>query len=195
MASTTVDPVESSSPRGEAARLAIGIVVPLLIVSLAYGLWWISDQLLYIGPLDRAAFGWAVVIPVWIGAPVSAAFAWRLLTRRDTKVAAVAFGLVVSAVSSVLFWQSVAFPDCASPMRSAAEWILPALLLGLTIGGGLAASGLLGTAIVRSGHPWRAVALTAGTEFGLIFVAILIFVLVSAGAGFGSTSGACGLPN
>jgi hypothetical protein len=176
-------------------RLAVGIAVPLLIISLSYGLWWISDQLLYIGPLDRAAFGWAVVIPVWAGAPVAAAFAWRRLTRRDLWVAAVAFGLVVSVVSSVLIWQSVAFPDCANPVRSAAEWIVPALLLGLTIGGGLAASGLLGTAIVRSGHPWRAVAIGAGTEFGMVFLALLVFVIVSTGAGFGSTGGNCGLPN
>lgn len=195
MTSAALGPADSGSSRAGMVRLAVGIAVPLLITSLSYGLWWISDRLLYIGPLDRAAFGWAVVIPVWTGAPVGAAFAWRRLTRRDSRLAALGFGLVVSVVSSVLFWRSVAFPACANPVRSAAEWIVPALLLGLSIGGGLAASGLLGRAIVRSGHPWRAVAISAGTEFGLIFVAILVFVIVSAGAGFGSTSGNCGLPN
>lgn len=195
MASAALGPADSGSSRPGTVRLAAAIALPLSILVLAYGLWWISDHLLVIGPLDRAAFGWAVVIPVWCGAPVSAAFAWRLLTRRETRVAALGFGLVVAAVSSVLFWQSVAFPDCVNPVRSAGEWIVPALLLGLTIGGGLATSGLLGTAIARSGHPWWAVVITAGTEFGLIFVALLVFVIVSAGAGYGSTAGTCGLPN
>jgi hypothetical protein len=173
-------------------RLIAAIAIPLAILMLACGLWWISDQLLYIGPLDRAAFGWAIVIPVWCSGPVVAAFAWRGLTRRDTKLAAVGFGLVVTAVSGVLFWRSVAFPDCVNPIRSAADWILPALVLGLTIGGGLAASGLLGRDIIRSGHPWWGVVITAGTEFGMIFVAIFVFVVV---AGVGSTAGACGFPN
>jgi hypothetical protein len=195
MAAASLGPADSGSTRIETVRLVGAIALPLLILSLACGLWWISDRLVVIGPLDRAAFGWVVVIPVWTAAPVSAGFAWRRLTRSETRIAALGFGLVVSAVSSVLFWQSVAFPECANPMRSAAEWIVPALLLGSTIGGGLAACGLLGTAITRSGHPWRAVAVSAGSEFGLIFVAIFVFVLVSAGAGFGSTAGPCGLPN
>lgn len=195
MTSAALGPADSGSTRPGTVRLVVAIALPLAILVLAYGLWWISDQLLYIGPLDRAAFGWAVVIPVWTAAPVSAAFAWRFLNRGERRAVAVGFGLVVTAVSSVLIRQSVAFPDCANPVRSAADWVIPALLLGLTIGGGLAASGLLGTAIVRSGHPWSAVVITAGTEFGLIFVAIFVFVIVSAGAGYGSTGGNCGLPN
>jgi hypothetical protein len=195
MTSAALGPADSRASRAGPARLIVAIALPLAILVLAYGLWWISNALLYIGPLDRAAFGWAVVIPVWCAAPVSAAFAWRLLSRRERRGVALGFGLFVSAVSSVLFWQSVAFPECANPVRSAADWIIPALLLGLTIGGGLAASGLIGTAIIRSGHPWWAVAIGAGTEFGLIFVSLVVFVLVSAGAGFGSTAGNCGLPN
>jgi hypothetical protein len=189
MASSAFDPGARSDGGWETGRVALAVAIPLAVVSLAYALWWLSDRLLYIGPLDRAAFGWAVVIPVWIGGPVSAAFAWRPLTGPQTRAAALGFGLIVSAATAVLFWQSVAFPDCASPIRSAAEWVLPACIVGLTVGGGLAVSGLLGTSIVRSGHPWRAVILTAAAEFGLIFVAIFVFVGVSLGAGL-----ACGLP-
>lgn len=43
---------------------------------------WISERLFYIGPLDRATFGWVVVIPVWISAPIVAGFAWPLLPQR-----------------------------------------------------------------------------------------------------------------
>ena len=49
-----------SSPATQ-VRLAIAMLTPLVGVALAYGLWWISDRLLYIGPLDRATFGWLVV--------------------------------------------------------------------------------------------------------------------------------------
>ncbi len=194
MVSAALGPGPRPASRLEAGRVALGVVIPLAVVALAYGLWWLSDRLLYVGPLDRAAFGWAVVIPVWIGGPVSGAFVWRRLGRRDTWIAAAGFGIIVSAIAAVLFWQSVAFPDCAEPVRTAAEWFLPSLILGLTIGGSLAASGLLGTRILRAGHPWLAVVLTALAEFGLIFVAIFVFVAVSLGAGFGSTAGPCGLP-
>src|SRR5437773_887043 len=53
-------------------RFFVGVAVPLALVVLAYFLWQVSDRLLYIGPLDRAAFEWSVVIPIWIGAPVAA---------------------------------------------------------------------------------------------------------------------------
>ena len=167
----------------ESGRVALGVVIPLAIAGLAYGLWWLSDRLIQIGPLDRAAFGWSVVIPVWLGGPVAAALIWRPLPRRDTGVAALAYALIISVVSTLLLWQSVAFPDCFYPIRTAADWVLPALLVGMTVGGGLAGSGLLGTRLLRSGHPWLAVALTAAAEFGLIFVAIFVFVGVSLGAG------------
>ena len=69
--------------------------------------------------------------------------------------------------------------------------LLGFILVGMTVGGGLAGSGLVGTRVLRSGHPWPAVALTAAAEFGLIFVAIFVFVGVSLGIGFGAT-GPCG---
>ena len=190
VADSAVDPDLRSHGDWETGRVALAVAIPLAVVSLAYALWWLSDRLLYIGPLDRAAFGWAVVIPVWIGGPVSAAFAWRPLNQRQTRAAALGFGIVVTTVATVLFWQSVAFPDCPNPIRSAAEWVLPAVIVGLTIGGGLAVSGFMGTSIVRSGHPWLAVALTGAAELGLIFAAIFVFVGVSVGAG----TEVCGLP-
>ena len=52
-------------------------VTPLLVVAVAFVLWWISDRLLYVGPLDRATFGWAVVVPLWAAAPTFAGFSWR----------------------------------------------------------------------------------------------------------------------
>lgn len=94
---------------GPVVRLGLGVAAPLATVAVAYGLWWISDRLLYVGPLDRAAFGWAVVVPVWAMSPVVAGFVWRRLTPRSTTLAAVTVGLVVSSVAAVLFWLAVAY--------------------------------------------------------------------------------------
>jgi hypothetical protein len=195
MTSAAVGPAGSGTTRSGTLRLLVAIGLPLAIVVVAYVLWRISDQLLYIGPLDRAAFGWAVVIPVWCSAPVVAAFAWRSLSRGERRAAAAVVAFVVAAVSGVLLWQAVAFPECANPVRSPIGWTIPAAFVGLTIGAGLAISGLLGTAIVRAGHPLRAVFITLGAEFGMVFLAILGFGVVALGAGYGSTGGTCGLPN
>ena len=168
------DPDRGSFDR-KAWRLVMAVAAPLAVVGLAYALWWISDRLLYVGPLDRAAFGWAVVIPVWLSTPVVAGFAWHGLTRRDSRVAALVVGAVISGVTAILFWQAVAYPPCEyGATHTPGDWVLPSIVLGVVVGGGLAASGLLATSQVRSGHPWRAAILGAGAELGMVFVAILV---------------------
>ena len=166
------------------ARVAWGTAVPLGLVALAYALWWVSDRLLYIGPLDRAAFGWAVVIPVWLAAPIAAGFAWRGLTARASRLAAVVVGSVIAGVAAVLFWQSVAYPDCAyGATHTPADWALPSLVLGLVIGGGLAISALIASKFVRQGRLWTAVVLGAGTEIVMVFGAILVAGMMLLGPG------------
>lgn len=180
---TTVPSATSERARGTPiTRLARGVLAPLAVIALAYGLWWLSDRLLYIGPLDRAAFGWAVVVPVWLSAPVVAALAWRSLSSRATVEAAVLLGLIVSGVAALLFWRSVAFPDCDNgAIRAPSEWVLPSLLLGVVIGGGVAASGLVAVRVLRTGHQWWAVVAGAATSFGMIWVSIAAFVMVALG--------------
>ena len=90
---------------------------PLAVVGLAATLWLISDQLVSVGPIDRATFGWAVVVPLWSAAPVAAGFAWQRLSSEARRRAAVACGLVVGAPVSILAWQAAAFPAC-SPART-----------------------------------------------------------------------------
>lgn len=156
-------------------RFLAGVVVPLVLVMLAYVLWWVSDRLLYIGPLDRAAFGWAIVIPVWIAAPVAAGFAWRGLGPRGRGAAAVIVGTVIGVAATVLLWHSIAFPDCQyGASRTPAEFVAPSLIVGVVIGGGQAGTGLLVSSLVRQGRPWRAAALGAAVAFGLVFAAILV---------------------
>lgn len=177
------DPIDSRS-RGLPGRFALGVAVPLALVALAYALWWVSDRLLYIGPLDRAAFGWAVVIPAWLAAPVAAGFAWRGLTSRARSTAAVIVGTVIAGVAAVLFWQSVSYPDCAyGATHTPGDWVLPSLVLGSVIGGGLAVSALIASRFVRQGRLWAAAVLGAGTEIVMVFAAILVAGMMLLGPG------------
>jgi hypothetical protein len=165
-------------------RFIVGIAVPLAVVALAYVLWSISDRLLYIGPLDRAAFGWLVVIPIWIVAPIAAGFIWRFLPPRRAVIAALLVGSTISGVTAGLIWQSIAHPSCAyGAARTPGDWTLPSLALGLVIGGGVAISGLVAATFVRGGRPWRAIVVGAGAEAVMVFAAIVVGGVILMGPG------------
>jgi hypothetical protein len=176
---------DSDGPRlDREVRLGLAVAAPLVVVALAYALWWVSDRLLYIGPLDRAAFGWAVVVPVWLCAPIAAGLAWRRLTVRATAAAAVLSGTVISLAFAFMFWEAVAHPGCEyGATRTPLEWVVPSLFVGIVVGVGVALSSLLAVMIVRRGHPWRAAVASALVAFACIFVAILAFVVVASGPG------------
>ena len=162
------------SPIGR-ANLASMVGAPLVILAVAYALWWISDRLLYIGPLDRAAFGWAVVIPVWVAAPIVAGFAWRTASPTERAMAAVLVGSIVTAVATSLIWRAIAYTDCdTGALRSSIDWAGPSLIVGIAIGGGVAVSGTLVAQLARAGRPWLAVIAGAVTEVAMIFLAILV---------------------
>lgn len=168
------------------SHLILALAVPLGLAALAYALWWISDRLLYVGPLDRAAFGWIVVMPTWILAPVVSGLAWRRLTPRGGVVAAAIVGLAISGIAAVLFWLSVAYPHCDfGDVHKPGDWILPSLTLGLVIGGGFAVSGLIATRPLREGRPWRAVLLGGGAHVVMVATAIVLggLILVLSGPG------------
>jgi hypothetical protein len=163
---TSVDPtVDSSSGRESGSPLVMG--APLAVVGIAVSLWLISDRLLYVGPLDRATFGWSVVVPLWAAAPLAAGIAWRRLSSRTRRLAAVACGLMVGAPVSILLWQAAAFPGC-SPSREPQDWILPAITIGGVIGGGFAFNNLLASDEVLAGHRWRAVVIGAAGQLAII---------------------------
>jgi hypothetical protein len=185
MTSTKLD-LGEGSPGGEAVRLGLGVAVPLAVLALAYGLWWMSDRLLYVGPLDRAAFGWLVVVPVWSCAPITAGFAWRRLSQGNTTVTALVVGCATAAAAAVLFWLAVAHPDCQfGATRSPGDWILPSLIVGAVIGAGPSVSGVLAVTLVRTGHPWRAAFIGLAAQLTLVFVAIVVAGTVLMGGGGG----------
>lgn len=157
------------------AQLAIAVLTPLLGVALAYGLWWISDRALYIGPMDRAQFGWLVVVPIWSLTPVAAAYAWRTLSPRQSAVAAGVIGLILALGAAVLFWAASAFPSCDfGAVRSPAEWVMPSMTVGLAIGVGFVAACLAATAVAKRADWWAVLLVGAGSAFGLVFVATLV---------------------
>lgn len=165
----------SGSRPAISVRVAIATLVPLEGAALAYGLWWISDRLLYIGPLDRAQFGWLVVVPIWSLTPVAAAYAWRTLDSRDSAVTAGAVGVILAGASGVLFWSASAFPSCAfGAVRTPGEWVIPSVIVGLVIGGAFASACLGATAVARRARRWAVLLVGAGSAFALVFVAILV---------------------
>ncbi len=156
-------------------RLVVGAVLPLAVAGIAYLLWWISDRLLYVGPLDRAAFGWVVVIPTWIAAPAVAGLAWRRLDQHTTLAVAALVGTAIAAPAALLLWQAVAFPACETgAVHTPQEMALPSLLFGAVVGGGLALSGLVSTRFARQGRLIAALVLGAAAEALMVAVAILV---------------------
>lgn len=156
-------------------RFVLGVAVPLAVASLSYVLWWISDRLLYVGPLDRAAFGWIVVIPLWVAAPVAGGIAWRRLTPWSSALAATVVGAAISAAAALAMWQIVAFPACETGnIHKPDDWVVPSLWFGLVVGGGLAISGLIASKFARAGRPWLAIVVAAATEVVMIGAAILV---------------------
>lgn len=91
-----------------AISLAIAVVVPLALLGAAYAAWAISDQLGHIGPLDKAKFGWLVVIPLFAVTPIATGFAWRSLGARATAFAVISVALVVGAVVAATYGQNLA---------------------------------------------------------------------------------------
>lgn len=174
----TADRIHAATPeprRAAWARVAIAAAAPLAGVALAYLLWWISDRLVVIGPLDRATFGWLVVVPVWALTPTMAAYAWRALDAEETWLVAAAVGLVIAALAAVLFWLAGAFPDCEfGAQRTPVELILPSVIVGMVIGGGFAATCLVTAAVLRRGRWWSALLVGAGSALALVFVAIMV---------------------
>jgi hypothetical protein len=183
MASASIEPAESDPPRAGTEKVAVGVALPLLIASLAYGLWWISDQLIVIGPLDRASFGWIVVIPLWLSTPVVAGFTWRSLSRSQARLAASIVGACVSAAATLAYWQSMGTPfDCGFGIVTPAIDFLPGtVLVGVLVGAGLALDGLLVDRLARTGARWWAVVIGVGVEGFLLTVALFALVAVSYG--------------
>jgi hypothetical protein len=175
----TIEPVADDGPRGGSIGRVVVLAAPLLVVGLAAILWLTSNQLLYIGPLDRATFGWLVVVPLWAAAPFAAGIAWRNLTARARATAAGICALVIGAPVAFLLWQEAAFANCQfGSTQVPLAWWTPAIVLGVVFGGGFGVNALVATGQVRDGHRWRAFAVAAIGQVAVAFTAaVLTFVM------------------
>ena len=171
------------------SRAVAAVLFPLVAVAAAYALWWLSDRRLYIGLFDRATFGWLVVVPVWLSVPLVSAVTWRGLTSRGKAIAATTLGVIIGGAAALLLWQATASPDCQlGAARGAEAWIGPALVVGVLIGGGLAASSISAANTIAAGRIVMAVATGIGIQLGFMVVAILTFTA------FALTTPACQRP-
>ena len=177
-----------ATTRSEVSRQSLvwAIAAPLGTLALAYGAWALSDQLLYVGPLDRAQFGWLVVIPLVTAAPVVAAFAWRTLDDGQTLLAAATVAVAVGAVASLLFGLAVAgdASGCQDGTRlSAFDIAFGAVVVGIVTGAGYAGSGALGAVVMRNGHAWLGGILGAVGGFVSLWGAAFAAFVVLGGVG------------
>jgi hypothetical protein len=182
--------VEVTKDRG-VIGVVVGVLVPAAVATAAFVLWRISDALLLIGPLDRAQFGWTVVIPVWLATPIVAAFLWRNLTSAQATQAAIGLNLLIAVIAAWLLWrsavdggQSCQFGSAFSPETRAVQsaWI------GLLIGLDPALAGLVARRFAVRGAVWRTIAVGIGVGFALFWVAVLF------GAAIGNSSLGCNRP-
>lgn len=165
----------ASSP----SRIFRAIAIPLAVLGLAYGLWKISDTLIWIGPFDRATFGWLVVVPLWLAAPIVAGAAWRSLPGPVVRFAAAVLTLFLASASGWLFWKAVAFPACDFGSNVTPEdMVVPAGLVGLVLGAGIAAAGLI-TRLGLRRYAWpRAVGI--GLSATVVAFVVTYFIAVAA---------------
>jgi hypothetical protein len=185
-------PIMTAAQRtGSGPSLAWAIAAPLGTLALAYAAWFISDRLLYVGPFDRAQFGWLVVIPMVSAAPVLAAVIWRGLDDARTLLAAAVVGLVIAATAATLFGVAIAQSATAcqyGSRLSGLDMALGSALVGLVTGAGYAGSGAIGAIVMRIGHPWLGGTLAAMGGF------VTLWAAAFAGFGVFGFVGICNRP-
>jgi hypothetical protein len=165
--------------RSTQIRLAIA---PVIVVAVAFVLWFVSDRLLYVGPFDRATFGWLVVVPLWAAAPTFGGFSWRGFASRARLQSAIAGGLAIGGVAAILLWRSVAAPAVGcTPTHTPFELVLPALAVGAVIGGGFLLACSFASVEIAGGRVGRGLIYGAVTQLLVIPAASLLATLLFVG--------------
>ena len=161
--------------RGGGGRIAAATAAPLAVTALAYALSSISDRLLYVGPLDRAAFGWVFVVPIWLSAGPIAAALWSRLAVRDRRLAATIVATVIGIGAGVLYFLGAAFPDCETGRIWTSEAVAArGLMLGAVVGISPAIAGLAGAS---RGGGQTSKTLIVATIVSVVMARISLFVL------------------
>jgi hypothetical protein len=164
--------------------LLIGIAIPLGLLAVAYALWAISDRLLYVGPLDRAAFGWIVVMPISWVAPGVTGLVWSRLSVESRVSAALVVGGTVAIASGVLLALAGHQIGCA-PVISWTDNLPRSLVVGVVIGLGPAVAALVAASVSSGSSGLRRIVATIATGaiigFVGLFAALMTFALLFPG--------------
>jgi hypothetical protein len=129
----------------------------------------LSDILLTIGPLDRAAFGWSVPVPMLLLAPGLIGIAARWSGTTAGRLTAIATGVLLGVVVGVAWFASTTQVGC-DPNPGLATRVLSSLPVPLVLGIGWSLAGWL--AVAKAERPIRAVAVGAAT--GLATGAVML---------------------
>lgn len=173
--------MQAERPSSSPIDLLVAVAIPLALLAVAYASWAISDRLLWIGPFDRAAFGWTFVMPIAWLAPGIAGLGWSRMPSARRRIAALIVGAAVAGVSGVLLAHSITFANCA-PVVSWIDNLPASLVIGAVIGagpaGGALAAASVGQRLTGLGRIVAAIATGAVIGFlGLLafFVAWALF--------------------
>jgi hypothetical protein len=163
---------------GTAPRLIWPAFVAPVIVASALILLALSTALIYVGPVDRATFGWLVPIPMLLLAPGAAGIAARWSGERT---AVVAIAVVAVALGLVLTGTLVATVDRlgCEPVDDKLRILGYVAPSGLVFGAGFAAAALLALRLRR--QPIVAVVVAIATTLGAWLLTVLVGGLIFQG--------------
>jgi hypothetical protein len=166
-------------PVRSASTLATAVFVPVALLIVAALLWSLSDEVVVLGILDPAAFGWLVLVPLLASVPIVGGIALSRADRRTHWPVAVALGTLTGLAVAGLFLRSVASVDCEFGLiRAPIAWLPNAAGFGLASGVPLAA-GLASVAALwrerRVAAVFAGLAASAAAFFLLAFVLGLSF--------------------
>jgi hypothetical protein len=174
-------------PSRSASGLALAslAVAPLLLVA-AIAANQIGEALVTSGQVDRAAFGWFVVVPLVLLSPGAAALTWQTTARRQLAGRLIAcMSLAIGLAVEVLLAVSVTQIGC-TPVRDPLQVLAPAFPTALAAGAAFGLAGAAGIVSVGVGGRDRVVAIrtVAAGAIGLALfgmAAILVFTATFGG--------------
>ncbi len=173
------------SRSGSGLALASFAVAPLLLVA-AFAANQIGESLVAAGQVDRAAFGWFVVVPLVLMSPGAAALTWQATGRRQLAgrlIAAMALAIGIGV--EILLVTTIRQIGC-TPVSDPSQVVALAVPTAFAAG---AAFGLAGIAAMVSvgigGRGWVVAirSLIAGGVGLAAFAAAAIFVFTATFAG------------
>lgn len=120
------------------------VAIPLAVLAVAFALWWLTDQLVRNGVIDRMPLGYIFILPL-IAGPTVAALAWRRLEPEDAVVAAglMAAPLGVAAGAFFAFAVAAGAASCQFGTRlDTFHLVLAGVICGVIVGLGYPLAGL-----------------------------------------------------